>query len=105
MHDVTRNERGAAVPPCGGFGADAAWYRLSPLTDNGLSALKALALPAPLSAARPKRRRFGVFTLAGRILTHAGRLVLRISEEAESVVGLVTARTRLAGLRPRIASG
>jgi len=31
--------------------------------------------------------------------------VLRISEEAESVVGLVAARTRLAGLRPRIASG
>ncbi|OGK76113.1 MAG: hypothetical protein A2X51_05740 [Candidatus Rokubacteria bacterium GWC2_70_24] len=46
-----------------------------------------------------------VFTLAWRILTHAGRLVLRISEEAESVVGLVAARTRLAGLRPRIASG
>ena len=46
-----------------------------------------------------------VRTLAGRILTHAGRLVLRSSEEAESVVGLVAARTRLAGLRPRIASG
>ena len=105
VHDVTKNELGAAVPPCGRFGANAAWYRLSLLTYNVLSALKSLALPASLSAARPKRLRFAVFTHAGRILTHAGRLVLRSSEEAESVVGLVAARTRLAGLRPRIASG
>ena len=105
VHDVTKNELGAAVPPCGRFGANAAWYRLSLLTYNVLSALKSLALPAPMSAARPKRLRFTVFTLAGRLLTHAGRLVLRISEEADRVVGLVAARTRLAGLRPRIASG
>ena len=38
----------AAVPPCpppADFGATAAWYRLSLLTDNVLSALKSLALP------------------------------------------------------------
>ena len=105
VHDVTKNELGAAVPPCGRFGANAAWYRLSLLTYNVLSALKSLALPAPLSAARPKRLRFAVFTLAGQILTHAGRLVLRISEEADRLAGLVAARTRLAGLRPRLASG
>ena len=79
VHDVTKNDLGAAVPPCGRFGANAAWYQLSLLTYNVLSALKSLALPAHLSAARPKRLRFAVFTLAGRILTHAGRLVLRMS--------------------------
>jgi len=105
VHDVTKNELGAAVPPCGRFGANAAWYRLSLLTYNVLSALKSLALPARLSAARPKRLRFAVFTLAGRILTHAGRLVLRISEEAERLAGLVAARTRLGALHLRIASG
>jgi len=105
VHDVTKNELGAAVPPCGRFGANAAWYRLSLLTYNVLSALKSLALPAPLSAARPKRLRFTVFTLAGRILTHAGRVVLRISEAADRLAGLVAARTRLSALRARIASG
>jgi hypothetical protein len=105
VHDVTKNELGAAVPPCGRFGANAAWYRLSLLTYNVLSALKSLALPASLSAARPKRLRFAVFTLAGRLLTHAGRLVLRISAEAERLAGLVVARTRLGALRPHIASG
>jgi len=105
VHDVTKNELGAAVPPCGRFGANAAWYRLSLLTYNVLSALKSLALPAHLSAARPKRLRFALFTLPGRLLTHAGRLILRVSAEAERLVGLIAARTRLAALQPRAAPG
>ena len=105
VHDVTKNELGAAGPPCGRFGANAAWYRLSLLTYNVLSALKSLALPAHLSAARPKRLRFALFTLPGRLVTHAGRLLLRVSAEAERLVGLIAARTRLAALQPRAASG
>jgi hypothetical protein len=105
VHDVTKNELGAAVPPCGRFGANAAWYRLSLLTYNVLSAMKSLALPGHLGAARPKRLRFALFTMAGRLVSHAGGLVLRISADAERLVGLVAARARLAALIPRIASG
>ena len=105
VHDVTKNELGAAVPPCGRFGANAAWYRLSLFTYNVLSAMKSLALPAPLTTARPKRLRFALFTLAGRLVTHAGHLVLRISAAAERLVGLIAARTRLVVLQQRIASG
>ena len=32
VHDVTKNELKAAVPPCGRFGANAAWDRLSRLS-------------------------------------------------------------------------
>jgi len=53
------------------------------LTDNVLSALKSLALPPALSAARPKRLRFTVFTLAGRLVAHVGRLWLRVSAATE----------------------
>jgi hypothetical protein len=95
VHDITKNELGAAVPPCGRFGANAAWYRLSLLTYNVLSALKSLALPPALSAARPKRLRFALFTLAGRLITHAGQLRVRISAEAERLAGLIAARRRL----------
>lgn len=105
VHDITKNELAAGSPPCGRFGANAAWYRLSLLTYNVLSALKSLALPAHLSAARPKRLRFALFTLAGRLRSHAGRLVLRIGEEAERLVGLIAARQRLAALRPRLVAG
>jgi hypothetical protein len=96
VHDITKNELGAAVPPCGRFGANAAWYRLSLLTSNVLSALKSLALPPALSTARPKRLRFTVFTLAGRLVSHAGQLWLRLSAAAERLAGLIAARARLA---------
>ncbi|MGH7752119.1 MAG: IS1380 family transposase [Gemmatimonadales bacterium] len=105
VHDVTKNELAAAVPPCGRFGANAAWYRLSLLTYNILSALKSVALPATLSAARPKRLRYTLFTLPGRLVTHAGRLLLRVSAEAERLVGLIAARARLAALQPQAATG
>jgi hypothetical protein len=96
VHDVTKNELAALVPPCGRFGANAAWYRLSLLTYNVLSAMKSLALPAHLSAARPKRLRFAVFAIAGRVVSHAGRLVLRVGADAERLAGLIAARARLA---------
>ena len=50
IHDVTKNELGAA-PPSKYFGANAAWYRFSMLTYNVLSAMKSIALPPTLSAA------------------------------------------------------
>jgi len=105
VHAITKNELGAAVPPCGRFGANAAWYRLSLLTYNVLSALKSLALPPALSAARPKRLRFALFTLAGRLITHAGQLVLRISTAAEALAGVIAARIRLALVAQALPAG
>lgn len=96
VHDVTKNEIAGAVPPCGRFGANAAWYRLSLLTYNVLSAMKWLALPPSMETARPKRMRFSLFSIAGRILSHAGKLVLRIGREAEALTGLIAARLRIA---------
>jgi hypothetical protein len=105
VHAITKNELGAAVPPCGRFGANAAWYRLSLLTYNVLSALKSLALPPALSTARPKRLRFALFTLPGRLLTHAGRLVLWVSAAAERLAGLIAARVRLALVAQALPAG
>ena len=105
VHAITKNELGAAVPPCGRFGANAAWYRLSLLTFNVLSALKSLALPPALSGARPKRLRFTLVTVAGRLVTHAGQLVLRVSTAAEALAGLIAARTRLALVAQALPAG
>ena len=91
----------AAVPPCGRFGANAAWYRLCNLTYNVLSALKTFALPPQFATARPKRLRFAVFTLAGRISSHARRVVLRVARALEAAAGFIRARTRLAALLHR----
>jgi hypothetical protein len=105
VHDITKNELGAAVPPCGRFGANAAWYRLSLLTYNVLSALKSLALPPALSAARPKRLRFAVFTLAGRLVTRARQVRVRVGAAAERLAGLIAARRRLALVAQALPAG
>jgi hypothetical protein len=94
VHDVTKNELAAGTPPCGRFGANAAWYRLSLLTYNVLSAMKSLALPPKLGSAKPKRLRFALFNLPARIASHAGRTVLRIARKVVELVDLIAARQR-----------
>lgn len=83
VHHVLKNELAAGVLPCGRFGANAAWLRLAVLTHNVLTALKRLALPAELLAARPKRLRFLIFHTAGRLVHHARKLLLRLAAAAE----------------------
>ena len=56
--------------------------------------MKSLVLPPHLSAARPKRLRFTVFTLAGRLL-------VRVGAEAERLA----ARIRLALLAQALPAG
>lgn len=79
VHDVIKNELAGGVLPCGRFGANAAWLRLALLAHNVLTALKRLALPPELLTARPKRWRFLVFTVPGRLITHARQLWLRLA--------------------------
>lgn len=105
VHDVSKNELGARVPPCGRFGANAAWYRLSLLTYNVLSAMKSLALPSRFSSSRPKMLRFSLFSIAGRIVSTGGRLVLRIAAQIESKIQLRASRSRLAAIAMAPASG
>lgn len=78
VHEVIKNELAGGVMPCGRFGANAAWLRLSVLTHNVLTALKRLALPPELLTARPKRLRFLIFNTPGKLVHHARRTLLRL---------------------------
>ena len=81
IHDILKNELAAGVLPCGRFGANAAWLRMSALTHNVMTGLKRMALPAEYATARPKRLRFLLFNTAGRIIHHARRVVCRIAAQ------------------------
>jgi len=98
VHDVVKNELGGGTLPSKRFGANAAWFRLALLTYNVLSAMKQLALPPNLESARPKRMRFALFTLAARLASHAGALVMKIGRSAAALADLVGSRTRVAAL-------
>jgi hypothetical protein len=92
VHDVVKNDLGGGVLPCGAFGANAAWFRLCLLTDNILSLLTRVALPAGGATARPKRLRFAVFTLPGRVTAHARRLAVRVAAVLGAAIHLLAGR-------------
>ncbi len=95
-HDVLKNELGGGVLPCGRFGANAAWWQLAILTANLLSALKVIALPLEWRSFRPKRLRFLLLNLVGRIVHHGRRLFLRLARDHPSALVFLEARRRLA---------
>ena len=95
VHDVVKNELAGGVMPSKYFGANAAWLRLAVIAHNVLTALKRLALPAEMLTARPKRLRFLVFNVPGRLVHHARKLVLRLATSAERIVDWLEAASLL----------
>jgi hypothetical protein len=51
-----------------------------------------------METARPKRVRFSLFTLAARIPSHAGSLVMKLGRDANALADLVASRLRIAAL-------
>ena len=90
IHDVLKNELAAGVLPCGRFGANAAWLRMAVISHNVLTVLKRIGLPAEYLRARPKRLRFLLFNLPGRLVHHARAVWLRLTTTVERLVDLRT---------------
>lgn len=99
-HDEVLNDLAGWTLPSQKFGANAAWYRMNSILYNLLSAMKKAALPKEYRDARPKRLRFLLFNVVGRVIQHARETLCRVKAEMVRVLyGLVRvrihARTRL----------
>lgn len=95
VHRVMKDELAAGVLPSARFGANAAWFRINALTFNVLTVLKRRALPQGFRDARPKRLRYELFTLPGRIAVHQSQLSVRVPVGDERLAQIVEARGRL----------
>ena len=105
VHDVTKNDLGAGVMPCGRFGANAAWYRLNLITYNLLSGFKRIGLPEKLHKARPKKLRFRLLCLGAKIATHARMTRAKLAAAVESIRELNALRRNLPKLLPLFEAG
>lgn len=79
-HDRLKHDVGARLFPSSRFGANAAWYRLAILALNLFSALSRLALPEEWHDQRLGTARFRFFNRAGRVLWHARRHLVVLSQ-------------------------
>jgi hypothetical protein len=95
VHRSLKDELGAGVMPSGRFQMNAAWFRLNAITFNVLTVLKRRALPERYRLARPKRLRYEVFTLPGKLALHQSALSVRVSAATLRLEEIVAARQAL----------
>jgi hypothetical protein len=104
VHRTFKDELGAGVLPSQRFGANAAWFRINALTYNLLTLLRRHALPERFRRARPKRLRFELFTLPGRLVEHQRQIAVRVSASSERTAEIIAARRWLLARHEALAS-
>ena len=98
VHGVLKEDLAGGRLPSGQFGANAAWWAMSALAFNLNSAVKQLALGDRWTAKRLKAVRFALINLAGRVVCHARKLLVRLARGHPSLPLLDGAHRRIAAL-------
>ena len=86
--------------PSGLFGANATWWAIVVLAFNLNALMTHLALPEGWAHKHLKALRFGLISIAGRLLGHARRLIVRLAEGHPASALLIEVRSRILSLAP-----
>lgn len=80
VHHNLKEELAAGHVPSKYFGASAAWFNASALALNLHTLLKLSCLPKEYRKSRPRTLRFLLYTMAGKVVSHGRRVVLKVWE-------------------------
>lgn len=95
-HAAMKSDFAGGKFPSGDFGENAAWWLIMVLSHNLNVLMKRLVLGGSWITKRMKAIRFGFINIAGRVLDHARRLLVRISGNQPSGRLLIEAQQRIA---------
>lgn len=97
-HGVMKEDLAGGKLPSGDFGENAAWWGITVLAFNLNVAMQRLVLGEGWLGKRLKAMRFGLISLAGRVVKHARGLYLRLSGSHPGQELLLEARRRILAL-------
>ena len=80
VHHIVKEELAGGHVPSKYFGANAAWFNAAALAFNLHTILKLFFLPGEYRKSRPRTLRFLLYTMAGKIVNHGRRIVLKLWE-------------------------
>jgi hypothetical protein len=99
-HGVMKSDLAGGQMPSGLFGVNAAWWAIVVLAFNLNALMTHLVLPEGWAHKRLKALRFGLISIAGRVLGHARRLIVRLAEGHPASALLIEVRSRILSLAP-----
>ena len=98
VHCVQKADLAGGQFPSNKFRANAAWWQMMVLAFNLVALMKKLVLPDSLKNKRMKGIRFHLINIAGCVVTHARRLIVKVSPHVD-ILGLIqSVRQKIAGL-------
>jgi hypothetical protein len=97
-HAVMKNDLAGGKLPSGDFGENAAWWGIMLLAFNLERAMQRLALETGWWAKRLKAVRFSLIALPGRVVRHAGSLLVQLRSGHPAYQTLLRIRQRLLAL-------
>ena len=100
VHAVMKNDLAGGQMPSGLFGVNAAWWAIVVLAFNLNALMTHLVLPEGWARKRLKALRFALIGVAGRVLGHARRLIVRLAEGHPASALLIEVRSRILSLAP-----
>lgn len=98
MHKIMKEDLAGGHLPSARFGANAAWWGIMVLAFNLNSLMKRLVLPQGWAPKRLKAVRFGFINVAGRVVSGARQLTIRLSQSHPAYRLLMEVRQRLKSL-------
>lgn len=100
VHAIQKLDMAGGQFPSGDFGENAAWWHIMILAMNLNAIMQRRVLPLEYGSCRMKSLRFRLIGIAGVVIRHARRVLLRLFADAKAVSALIDARAVIRTFAP-----